>query len=44
MDFHDVMELSVKGQGVQSIQVYDVNEQGLVVSSNVTTGVQTDLF
>ena len=44
MDFHDAMELSVKGQGIQSIQVYDVNEQGLVVSSNVTTEYRPIFF
>ena len=27
MDFHDAMEFSVQGKGVQSIQVYDVNGQ-----------------
>src|SRR6476646_7582542 len=44
MDFHDAMELSVRGQGIQSIQVYDVNEQGLVVSSNITTEYRPIFF
>ena len=44
MDYHDAMELSVKGQGIQSIQVYAVNEQELVVSPNVTTEYRPIFF
>ena len=44
MDVHDTMELSIEGPGIQSISVYDVNEQGLVPSVNVTTEYRPIFF
>ncbi|MBA9026484.1 restriction endonuclease-like protein [Peribacillus huizhouensis] len=32
MDFHDTMEFSIHGKGIQKIEVYDVNQQQLVDS------------
>lgn len=44
MDFHDAMELSIHGEGIQSVQVYDVNRQRLVESAPVTKGYRPIFF
>ena len=44
MDVHDTMELAIEGDGIQSVSVYDVNEQGLVPSVNVTTKYRPIFF
>lgn len=35
MDFHDVMEFSVDGEGIEDIQVYDIDQQQLLAPNNL---------